>query len=329
MNCKNCGNEILDNKKFCGECGKLIENNPKINVINKKTISGVRIAMGIIVALFVFGGLAQAIGIIVNVCIVLLFGIDSAEGLRDAEAMGNIIGFVGGAVLANLVYVSIAGKDTSLEKKKWYQFAGFMRTGNKTKARPILAVVIILIAFVGFALSSAVDSLDAERESANKNTSAGQLSSSKENWIVYNSSNGYFSVQLPSRPTHDTSKQDSPNGKIQVDSYKTADNSASVAYVINVSEFPQTTDLSDSAGTLENTVNLSAENMGGTIIFSNPTTHNGYPAIDYLIQGKTTSQIRGLNILIGQRLYQLLTAYDKPDEFRLEFEKFSNSFEIK
>ena len=66
--------------------------------------------MGIITALFVFGGLAQAIGIFVNVCIVLLFGIDSA----DAEAIGNIIGFVGGAVLANLVYVSIAGKEIQI-----------------------------------------------------------------------------------------------------------------------------------------------------------------------------------------------------------------------
>lgn len=330
MECKNCNNSLPDGAKFCGKCGKPVDLNQKINSATKKTVSGIRIFIGIVVAIFVFGGLAKALAIIVNVVIVLLFGIDSTEGLRDVEAVANIVGFVVGACLANLVYISIAGKDTSLEKKKWYQFAGFMRTGNKTKARPILAVVIIVIAFIGFILSSAVDSLKTEREGTSKNTPTGQLNSLNENWIVYNAANGYFSVKLPSRPTHDTKNQDAPTGKVQIDTYKTADNTASVAYIVNVSEFSQETDLSNSTEMLENTVNLSANN--GTVVEKNLISHGGYPAIDYLIEfdhETSKSRIRGLNILVGQRLYQLLTAYDVPDESKLEFDKFTNSFEIK
>ncbi|OGF44177.1 hypothetical protein A2555_00065 [Candidatus Falkowbacteria bacterium RIFOXYD2_FULL_39_16] len=325
MNCKYCNNQISDGQKFCGKCGKPVNLDSDVALVKAKTISGFRKAIGIIIALLVFGALGKALMVIIKIGTVLLFGIESTEGYADAEAIGNILGFVGGAYLANLVYIAIAGKDRSGEKKKWYQFGGFMATGGKTKARPILAVVIIIIAVFALILSAGFDSFETTRDKA---VESGQYVPT-DNWISYNNAPD-FSVDFPSRPVHDTKTQDTPNGKVQIDSYKTANETADVAYIVNVSSFLSGIDISDSSAFLENTVQLSASN--GTVIKSTQTTKDGRPAVDYLIEivhPDTTSIIRGLNILVDNKLYQLLTAYDKQQESLLQYDKFINSFEVK
>lgn len=325
MNCKNCNNQISEGTKFCGKCGKPVSSDSDVVLVKKKTVSGFRIAVRIIVALLVFGALGKALMVIINFGVVLLFGIESTEGYANAEAIGNILGFIGGAYLANLVYIAIAGKDKSGEKKKWYQFGGFMATKGKTKARPILAAVIVVIAVLALILSAGFDSLKVARDKA---VESGQYTPTN-NWISYNNAPD-FSVEFPTRAVHDTKSQNTPNGNVQIDSYKSANETADVAYIVNVSSFSSGVDVSDSSAFLENTVQLSANN--GTVLSSSQTTKGGYPAVDYLIEfvhPNTTSRIRGLNILVDHKLYQLLTAYDKQQEYLLQYDKFINSFEVK
>lgn len=327
MNCKNCNNPLPDGAKFCGKCGaKAVSETAEIaQAVKTKTVNGLRITVGIILALLVFGGLGKALMVIIKIGAVLLFGIESTEGYDNAEAIGNILGFIGAAYLANLVYIAIAGKDRSGEKKKWYQFGGFMTTGKKTKARPILAVVIVVIALFALVLSAGFDSLETARDKA---VESGQYVPT-DNWISYNNASDFY-VDFPSRPVHDTKTQDTPNGKVQIDSYKTANETADVAYIVNISSFSSDVDVSDPTAFLENTVQLSANN--GAVINSNLITKNGYPAIDYLIEiahPDTTSRIRGLNILVDHKLYQLLTAYDKTQEYLLQYDKFVDSFNVK
>ncbi len=325
MNCKNCNNQILEGSKFCGTCGKPIDTDSDVALVKRKTVSGFRIIIGIIVALLVFGALSKALMVIIKIATVLLFGVESTAGYADAEAVGNILGFIGGAYLANLVYIAIAGKDKSGEKKKWYQFGGFMATKGNTKARPILAGVIVVIALFALTLSAGFDSLKVTQDKA---VDSGQYTPTN-NWISYNNAPD-FSVEFPTRPVHDTKTQNTPNGNVQIDSYKSANETADVAYVVNVSGFSSDVDFSDSSAFLENTVQLSANN--GTILSSNQTTKGGYPAVDYLIEIEhpdTTSIIRGLNILVDHKLYQLLTAYGKQQEYLLQYDKFINSFEVK
>jgi hypothetical protein len=159
MNCTNCDNPIVNGAKFCGECGNPIDSTAEDKIVANKAVSGLRVFIGIIVALLVFGILAKALMVIINIGSVLLFDIDSTIELENIEALANILGFVGGAYLASLVYVVIAGKDRSGEKKKWYQFAGFMGTRGRTKARSILAGVILLITLIAADLGIETDSL--------------------------------------------------------------------------------------------------------------------------------------------------------------------------
>ena len=127
MFCSNCGNKMEDTAQFCGNCGTSTISHPQNNeIIKAKTVrSGVRIFLGLVIAVIVFGILGKVIMVIVGI-IGSLLGVDSSEGLRDVESAGNILGLVGGAYIANQVYVSIAGKNRNSKSKKWYQFKGFM-----------------------------------------------------------------------------------------------------------------------------------------------------------------------------------------------------------
>jgi hypothetical protein len=147
-------------------------------------------------------------------------------------------------------------------------------------------------------------------------------------WITYSAPESNFSVNIPFNPTHDTKTQNTENGTIQIDTYMTVNRTNDVAYIVNVSSFPSSVDVSDSSASLEKTVQLAANN--GTIINSTLTTKDGYPAINYLIEtyGNTTSRIRGVNILVNHKLYQLFAAYDKQQEYLLQFDKFANSFQL-
>jgi hypothetical protein len=150
-----------------------------------------------------------------------------------------------------------------------------------------------------------------------------------DSWDIYNAQDTRFSARFPSTPVHETQYQDTQNGQIKIDNYKQADHTASVLYTVNVSEFAAGVDLSDSSTILKSTVDLSAKN--GAVLSSNETTYAGYPAISYLIEfnhPNEVSRIKGINILVGQRLYQVMTAYDKQQENLVEYDKFVNSFQI-
>jgi hypothetical protein len=104
-----------------------------------------------------------------------------------------------------------------------------------------------------------------------------------DSWTVYDYPISRFSAKFPERPIHDTKYQDTPNGEVRIDTYKSANSTADVAYMVNVTELPSDLNFSDADGMLENSVILHANNMKGKIITSNLSTHTGYPAIAYII----------------------------------------------
>ncbi len=150
-----------------------------------------------------------------------------------------------------------------------------------------------------------------------------------DSWDVYNAQETRFSAKFPSTPLHKTQYQDTQNGQLKIDNYQQADHTSTYFYTVNVSEFAAGVNLSDSSTILKSTVDLSAKN--GTVLSSNETTYAGYPAISYLIEfihPNEVSRIKGINVLVGQRLYQVMAAYDKPQESMVEYDKFTNSFQI-
>jgi hypothetical protein len=193
--------------------------------------------------------------------------------------------------------------------------------------RSIFEIVILSISFLILFLWVAVVSLDKAREKASIAMCPGLVSSAQDDkWVIYYSAMPHFCGKFPSYPVHDATSTDTSNGPAQVDSYKSVDDTGSIMYVINVTGFPATTNLTDTNAALDRSIDFSANNMNEKVISADHITYDGYPALDYVVQGSSASKIRGLNVLVGQRLYQLLAAYDPKDEAKLEFDKFLTQF---
>ncbi len=291
MNCKNCNNPISEGSKFCGKCGVAVQS----EVTNKKGKFWPVTAESVFGIRWIKTPRAKIITGIVMLGLVLFIIVDPTFNLKDMEVLTLIL-LVGGI---------------------WYIYKGLKsriigaQTSAKSNMRSVWIWMTIVIVVVGILAWMA-------------------LNTRMNTWITYDAPNNNFSVTLPENPIFETKSQDTPNGSVQIDSYKSANRTADVAYIVNVSSFSSSVDVSDSSAFLENTVQLSANN--GTVINSAQTTKDGYPAVDYLIEfvhPNTISRIRGLNILVNHKLYQLLTAYDKQQEYLLQYDKFINSFEVK
>ena len=292
MNCIHCGNLLAEGAKFCGKCGKGVSSEKPIE--NKKSLSG-----------------SQIIKKIFQIGAVILFILSLATISSDYNAEGwledihNV--FVITAVITFFALITNSWQNRKKGKnKKWFGW------------RWIIFLIILSLLGLGSAILSRAVTVAQEK-----------VAVAIDNWDIYSAPESNFSVRFPSTPMHDTQQQDTPNGRIKVDTYKQADHTASILYSVNVSEFLDGNDLSDSKTILESSVNLSAKN--GTVLQSKEITNNGYPAISYSIEISHPygiTRIKGLNILIGNRLYQLITGYDKPQENLLEYDKFVDSFKM-
>jgi len=304
MNCTNCGNKLEEGVKFCGKCGTpvKVESAPKKEKflsVSGESVFGIR---------WIKTPRAKIITGLIMFALAAVCFFDP-----DLKDMGTLIVIllVGGAWY---IYKGIKGRNNSIETK----------TSTKMSKRSMIILIVAIIVGVGILVWAASNT---EPQNTNNSVSSGQTNDS---WVVYNAPESNFSAKFPSRPMHDTKTQDTANGTVKIDTYKQADDTASVLYAVNVTELPPSTDLSDPSGFLENTVSLTAGN--GTVVTSEKTTNGGYPAISYFVEivhPTTVSRIKGLNILVGQRLYQVFAAYEKTEENILELEKFTGSFQIK
>ena len=184
----------------------------------------------------------------------------------------------------------------------------------------LIAICVIGLGIFVFAHSARSRSHGMSAESTNASSSQ---------WVAYSSTADDFTATFPKQPAYTTVSQSAANGNIQVDTFKASDASNTVEYAINVTSFPPTTDLSDASGTLQQTVEAFAGNMNGSIATSSLTTEFGYPAIQYVLQSSSGASMSGLNVLTGQRLYQVIASYDTKDKDAVDFQQFISAFVIK
>lgn len=304
MNCKNCNNTVSADAKFCGKCGKNVlgENLNEINTVqlligNKNFPSVVKRILKVILIIFFVAMVSQIL---------------TKQRTVDDGWIGDIINIL--TIFNVIAFFTLLTNWWKNRKtnKKWFN-----------KKWIILLIILSMVSFLALVFSQALVSARL------KSLGLKQITSLNGNWVGYNSPDNTFSVEFPLPPAYDTKIQDSANGKIQTDTYKSANETGLVIYSINVTKFPLSLDFSDSNDILGRLVDSAASDIGGKIITSKIITQEGYPAMDYLLQGKTISKVRGLNILVGQNIYQLITFYNASDETKLEFEKFINSFKLK
>jgi len=307
MFCKKCNNKLEVDHKFCDKCGTEVNLAGTVKAVSVPTtpVPGRRKVRWW--AWFVLGIVLDSAG----------------TGLPHDSTLGNLFTIFGACFIIASIVEGIRGH------KRRKSANNTELVNEKMKRRSITEIVIIVITILILFLWVAIVSLDKAREKASIAMCPGLVSSAQDDkWVVYYSAMPHFCGKFPSYPVHDATSTDTSNGPAQVDSYKSVDDTGSIMYVINVTGFPATTNLTDANAALDRSIDFSANNMNEKVISADHITYDGYPALDYVVQGSSASKIRGLNVLVGQRLYQLLAAYDPKDEAKLEFDKFLTQFTI-
>ena len=302
MNCKNCNKPLPDDAKFCANCGTSLP----IPNTSSKTVKD---------------------------------NTNQKKKWWQYKSMGTR---ELGATALILIFLGIYGFFNNTDSSSLFIF-GFLlvlawafakrRTAIKNKKRSILFTLIIALIISISILLFALITLDSAREKGNAARNVAMCpgetpDTQNDEWFVYYSLTPHFCAKFPSDPVHDSGSQNMQNGEVSFDIYKSVDKTGSVVYVINVINIPPKTDISDSASFLKKTIDFSANNVPEKVIASNFINHQGYPALDYSAEGDGNSMIMGLNVLVGRQVYQMMAVYDKSDEDKLEFEKFTDSLQI-
>ncbi len=129
IKCSECGKDISDKAHVCPNCGNptnttnqfVMPNISKATVqIKAKTSQVAKTIFALIIALitfFVFGKIIIFIVALVTVLGLSAIGIHISESevvYANVDAIANIIGFIGGAILAIKIYKRITKKSSSL-----------------------------------------------------------------------------------------------------------------------------------------------------------------------------------------------------------------------
>lgn len=100
-------------------------------------------------------------------------------------------------------------------------------------------------------------------------------------------------------------------------------------YLITFTEYPPQIDMINAIpeDVLEGSMNGTIKSLDGTLVSSNFTYFGSYRAIDYLIYKKDgTAYVKGKNILVDQRMYQIIVSYEPKNSSDIQYNKFVNSF---
>ncbi len=160
-------------------------------------------------------------------------------------------------------------------------------------------------------------------------------------WEDFTSSSLGFKASFPGHPIHKVapvvSENLNPPGFNRTTESYTTESSDGVVYAVNLSDFsdcPNKTDtLEDQLFMQEFFLEIFIHEIlidsHSELVSSSFSTFGPHKAIDFLIHKKDTdTYTKGKNILVGKKLYQVMTTYESKNSSIVEFDKLLDSFEI-
>lgn len=203
----------------------------------------------------------------------------------------------------------VSNKISSKEKSEliWY----------KKPLSAIMAFVIVIAVSVGGRL------LGAE--------SVSYINSNHSAISEYVSTEHNFKVNFKGQPEVERNDLDLQGYKVTQTTYGYSDGNDKY-FAVSVADYPSDFDMSDTKARLQGTLNGSKSSLENpNITFSSFIKVGNYDALDGVIEG-TKSGISGKvnvrDILVGQRLYQIMSAGTTGSNLDSEFIKFRDSFII-
>lgn len=194
------------------------------------------------------------------------------------------------------------------------------RSGPGRARQPALAVAVV----VALGLAGCGGDGAPNPDDAGGATSTREAAPTTPALVDFRSEEGRFRVQLPEQP--ERSQQAVPVGDVSLTVvFFTVELSDSVAEVVGYVDYPTEITETDPMVVLDGAANGAAQQVSGTVVSRTPTTANGSPALDFVIEAQG-AQVQSRGILVGNRLYLLETVTKEPDPDR--FGRLTGSFEL-
>lgn len=139
---------------------------------------------------------------------------------------------------------------------------------------------------------------------------------------------GRFSVAMPGQPIART-KSLSASGVPLTWTYYDVTGSDACAYTVGFIDYPAQLDLSNASVVLQGAVDAQAHATNGAVMSGQITSHQGFPAIEFAIRlPADAGQVRGLDVLDGNTIYDLILVIPASDSPSLTLQHFESSFHI-
>lgn len=205
--------------------------------------------------------------------------------------------------------------DKEVETNNTSSIDGKKQLWYKKPINTILGIIIILVATVGGRLIGA--------------ESVSVINSNHSSVAEYVSTEHNFKANFKGTPEIERNDLDLQGYKVTQTSYGYTDGNDKY-FAISVADYPSDFDMSDTKARLEGTLNGSKSSLENSNVLSSSFIKVGeYDAIDGVIEGTKTGvsvKMYVRNILIGQRLYQIMSIGTAESNIDSDYFKFRDSF---
>lgn len=193
--------------------------------------------------------------------------------------------------------------------------------------KPLKWGLIILLVFFIFLTIKGAFLLYSEEEKTNQVISH----FTDEEWKDFSPPTGEFKISFPVNPIHQTGTIPVPytNLVANFNVYTTGDKINDAIYFIYITEYSIDPTEIGVSSPLEITLNgMLSSKQNLKLISSEATTFREYEALDFLIQEKPGVFMKGILIMAGKTLYQLVVVYESETYKKSDYSRFIDSFEL-
>ena len=132
-------------------------------------------------------------------------------------------------------------------------------------------------------------------------------------WQTYTAPDGSFSVELPGKPTVETTPVPVEGGSTTPMTMVSVNPTSSTSYMCSYAE-DESIRRKSADEALESARDGSLRKTQGTLISQKRTTVQGYPALDMQMRARGNSLVDSRLILVGDRLYMVMAVAMVPEE---------------
>ncbi len=199
--------------------------------------------------------------------------------------------------------------------------------------KKIISFIIILLTAIGGATFFFKNSLQQELTTIQSEENWSPYASSERDflgkWKPYSSSDQRFRVDFPKDPVHESKQIAIPSTEpLQYNEIRAEQ--SDVIYAVSYMDFPSKWRLAGTSTLLKKSLLILIEHEAREqkLVEQKLTTHNGFPAIDYLIK-EGEKEIKGRLILVNHTFYRLTATYPSTIASQARHMDFVNSFNLK